>query len=809
MTWVGQPLKRKEDPRLLTGRGQFIDDLALPHLHHLAILRSPHAHARIKAVDATEALRVKGVKCVVTADEVVSQTNPFSAAITEPIHYYCLAVDKIRYVGEPVAAVVATDRYIAEDAAGLIRVEYDPLPAIVDQEEAMRPGAPVLHEEVGHNVANHRLLVYGDPDAAFAEADEVVTHRYCFPRYSSLPLETYGMVCSEDPSTGILTVWSNFHGPFTLHTVVAQALRLPANKLRFVIPREIGGSFGIKCVLGPYVVLTALAARKSGYPVKWIEDRQEHMLGNSGSADRVGYVEAAVQRDGTVLGLKYRWIDNNGAYIRAPEPANLYRTTGNMTGAYRVQNLELDGYAVCTNKAPSTPNRGYGCQQLYFGLERLMDHVAERLQMDPAELRLKNFIAREAFPYTTPSGGEYDAGDFHAVFQKALDLADYQGLREWQRQERQRGRLIGIGLATVVDPSVSNMGYVTVAIDPAIRKRPDYLPKSGSADYATLSLDALGQVTVVMATAPQGQGHETPIAQIVADELGLHPDQVMVVDEFDSARSIWGVSSGTYSSRFASMGASAVALAARQIKEKLLRIAGHLWGFDPGELEIVDGHVRVRKFPDQSMAIKRVAGMAHWNPGGLPPGMEPGLKAVATFTFPRLAGPDEGDRVNSSYTYSFIADVVLAEVLPETGSVRILKYVTVHDSGRVLNPLVVEGQVYGSVLHGLAGALFEEFKYDGGGQLVCANLVDYLCPTAAEAPELEIHHVQTLSPLTPLGSKGCGEGSSETAPVAIANAVADALRPFGIEINELPLTPERLWSKLASRQHFFHSGEQE
>ncbi|MGH7322712.1 MAG: xanthine dehydrogenase family protein molybdopterin-binding subunit, partial [Candidatus Rokuibacteriota bacterium] len=491
-----------------------------------------------------------------------------------------------------------------------------------------------------------------------------------------------------------------------------------------------------------------------------------------------------------------RWVDNNGAYIRAPEPANLYRTTGNLVGAYRVRDLQLDAYAVCANKAPSTPNRGYGCQQLYFGLERLMDKVAERLGMDPADLRLRNFIGREAFPYVTPSGGEYDSGDFHAVLMRALDAADYRGLRAWQGRERARGRHVGIGLATIVDPSVSNMGYITVALDPALRKRPEYLPKSGSADYAAVSLDPLGQVTVVMATAPQGQGHDTAIAQVVADTLGIHPDEVEVVDEFDSLRSVWGISSGTYASRFASMGLSAVALAARQVRDKVLRIAGHLMGCDPDALELVGGTVRLRRFPDESLPLRRVAGTAHWNPGTLPAGMEPGLRASATFSFPRMEPPDEADRVNACFTYGFIADLVAVEVFPETGRVQILKYVTVHDAGRIINPLLVEGQAYGSAFLGMAGALFETFTYDDGGQLLCTTLLDYVCPAASEAPELEIHHIETPSPLTTVGSKGCAEGSSMSAPVAIANAVADALSPLGVEIDALPLTPARLWAKL-------------
>jgi 2-furoyl-CoA dehydrogenase large subunit len=792
--WIGRPVRRVEDGRLLTGRGAYVDDLPpLAGLHHAAIVRSPYPHARIGGYDVSAARAVAGVTAVITGDDVARHTRPFSVGVTAPVRYFCTATDKARFVGEPVAVVVATDRYVAEDAADLVQVDYDPLPAVVDVERALEPDAPILHEAVGSNLAGHRRLVYGDPDRAFAEADLVLRERFSFPKFSSTPIETYAVIAGWDPLDGVYTIWSNFMGPFIMHPLTARALGVDENKLRFIVPPDIGGSFGIKTSMYPYMALIALAARLAGVPVKWIEDRREHLLASSSGTDRVAYRELAARQDGTVLGMRFRWYDNVGGYIRSPEPGCSFRPTGNFVGPYRFQHLEVDASVVMTNKSLTGPNRAYACGHLYFETEGMMDRLAERLGLDPAEVRRRNLIPAAALPYRTPTGGLYDSGDYPAALERALGLARYAELRQEQATARSEGRLVGVGIALAVDPSVSNMGYVATALDPQFRAKPEYLPKSGAVDAASIKVDPLGRVTAILATTPQGQGHQTVVAQIVADELGLDPGEITVVDEMDTFTRVWSISSGTYSSRFGSVGTSAVALAARKLRAKLVEYGAHLMGLPASEVEFGEGGVRARERSGPSYSIKELAGRAHWNTESLPEGMEPALQATAVFGFTVANAVDAEERVNSSNTYGFIAEVMAVEVDPETGAVKILRYATVHDAGTIINPMIAEGQIHGGALHGLGGALYEELRYSDDGQFLAGTFMDYLVPTAAEAPEIDIEHVVSPSPLTPLGSKGLGESSSMTVPAVIANAVSDALAPLGIRITELPMTPTRLW----------------
>src|SRR5438046_1904562 len=623
--WIGKPVKRVEDARLLTGRGTYIDDHPpVANLHHAAIVRSPHAHARIAGYDLTAALAVDGVVGAVTGEDVLRHTKPFSVGVTAPVHYYCAATDKARFVGEPVAVLVAKTRYIAEDAAELVRVRYEPLPPVVDPERALEPDAPVLHDAVGTNLAGHRRLVYGDPDRAFGEADVVLKERFRFSKFGWSPVATYGVIAAWDSLEGVCTVWSNFMGPFIMHPLTARVLGLPENKMRFMVPPDIGGSFGIKSSIYRYIALIALAPRRCGFPVKWIEDRREHLLASSSGTDRVAYRELAAKKDGTILGMRFRWLDNVGGYIRSPEPGCSFRPTGNFVGPYRFQNLEVDASVVMTNKSLTGPNRGYACGHLYFETERMMDLLAERLELDPVEVRRRNLIQPGQFPYRSPTGGLYDSGDYPAALDKALELAGYQALRAEQARARAAGRCFGIGVALAVDPSVSNMGYVATALDPQLRAKPEYLPKSGAVDAATIRVDPLGRVTAVLATTPQGQGHQTVVSQIVADELGLTPEDVTVVDEMDTYTRFWSISSGTYSSRFGSVGTSAAALAARKLKAKLIEYAAHLMERPAAELMFRDGAVRARVGPGPSYTVKDLAGRAHWNTESLPDGMEPG-----------------------------------------------------------------------------------------------------------------------------------------------------------------------------------------
>ncbi|MBI2204376.1 MAG: xanthine dehydrogenase family protein molybdopterin-binding subunit [Candidatus Rokubacteria bacterium] len=768
----------------------------MPHAHHAAIVRSPYAHARILGYDVRAALAMPGVVGVVTGADVAAKTKPFAVGVTSPVHYYCTATDKARFVGEPVAVVVARDRYTAEDAAELVQVDYEPLPAVVDPERALDADAPVLHEKVGTNLANHRRLVYGDPDRAFAEAEVVIRERFRFPKIGSTPIETYGIVARWDPIDEVLTIWANFMGPFIMHPLTARVLGLPENRMRLIVPQDIGGSFGIKTSMFPYIALIGLTAMTTGVTVKWIEDRREHLLASSSGTDRVAYRELAAKKDGTILGMRFRWYDNVGGYIRSPEPGCSYRPLGNYVGPYRFQHLEVEASTVMTNKSLTGPNRGYACGHLYFESERMVDLLAEKLGMDPVAVRKKNLIATDAFPYRTPTGGLYDSGDYAGAFDRALEMARYDELRREQAKARAAGRYVGIGIALAVDPSVSNMGYVATALDPQFRAKPEYLAKSGAMEAATVKVDPLGRVTAILGTTPQGQGHQTIVSQIVAHELGLTPRDVTVVDEMDTFTRIWSISSGTYSSRFGSVGTSATALAARKLRTKLVEYGAHLMSLPVDEVEWREGAVRAKSGKGASYTIKDLAGRGHWNTESLPEGIEAGLQATAVFHFDVAKAVDEHDRVNSSNTYGFIAEVMAVEVDPRTGAVKILRYVTVHDAGTIINPLIVEGQIYGGALHGLGGALYEDMQYDADGQCLTATFMDYLVPTACEAPTIDIAHVSSPSPLTTLGSKGLGESGTMTVPAVVANAVSDALAPIGVRINELPINPSALWARI-------------
>jgi 2-furoyl-CoA dehydrogenase large subunit len=778
--WVGRAIPRFEDEALLRGQGRFIDDLdPVPNVRHAAILRSIVPHARIAGLDASAALEVRGVVGVLTGADVAAMSRPFPAGIDTDVPCLAAAHEVTRYVGEPLAVVVARDRYVAEDALELIRVDYEPLEPVLDAEDAASTDACVHDRSFG----------YGDLDGAFARADLVVRERFRFPRWSCTPVECYGVVCDWDEAAGTLTAWANFQGPFTLHSVAAAALRLPGAKLRLITPRDSGGSFGIKSSVFAYVVLIGLAARRFGVPVRWTEDRLEHLAGSAASTARVTELEAGFTSDGELLALRYDAIEDVGAYVRAPEPATLYRMHGSLGGSYRVRNVATRNRVVLTNRCPTGLNRGFGGPQVYFALERTMAIAAKRLGLDPAEVARRNLIGSEEFPYRTPSGGLYDSGDYAACLDRALELARYDERRGEQTAARAEGRLVGIGLACVVEPSISNMGYITLAQTP--EERADTLPKSGNAEGATVSIGPLGGITVRMATTPQGQGHKTVAAQVTADTLGVDPADVDVLSELDTSTDAWTVASGNYSSRFAGVGAGAVLRAAEKVAAKLRAIAAPGLGCAPDEVELRDGRAW---HAEESVSLRRLAGLAHWHPDALPPGIEPGLHETAYHAAPNLAAPDDDDRVASSAAHGFLVDVAVVEVERETGAVRVLDYVSVHDAGRILNPLIVEGQVRGGFAHGVGAALFERIVYDEDGNLLTGTFMDYLCPTAADLPSLRMAHVETPSPFTPLGAKGLGEGTTMSAPVAIANAVADAVEMDAVE---LPLTPARVWELLA------------
>jgi 2-furoyl-CoA dehydrogenase large subunit len=757
--WVGRSVLRVEDDALLRGEGRFLDDLApAAHSFHAAVARSQLAHARIE-VDASAALALPGVVGVLTGADVAALSRPFPAGIETGTPQYAAAIDTVRYVGEPIAVVVARDRYLAEDAAELIEIDYDPLDAVLDPVAAL---AGAVHD---------RTFSYGDVEEGLAQADLILRQTFHVPRFTCSPVECYAVVADWDAAAGRLTAWANFQGPFTLHGVAAAALGLKGDRLRLLTPPDSGGSFGIKASVFSYVVLIGLASRHLGVPVTWMEDRLEHLAASAAATGRTTEVEAGFTTDGRLVALRYDAIEDVGAYVRAPEPATLYRMHGSLSGAYRVPNVAVRNRVVLTNTIPSGLNRGFGGPQLYFGLERTMAIAARRLGLDPVEVARRNLVGPDEMPYRTPSGSLYDSGDYGACLDKALELTDYDSLRRRVDEARAEGRLAGIGLACIVEPSISNMGYITLAQTADERARA--LPKSGNAEGASIAIDPLGGIVVRLATTPQGQGHRTVCAQVVADVLGCAPDDVTVLSEMDTASVPWTVASGNYSSRFSGVAVGAVQAAALKLRAKIDAIRAHAG--------------------DEELSLRRVAGMAHWNPEGLPDGEEPGLAAVAFWAPPTLDPPDAEDRVASSAAHGFIVDICAVEVDGDTGHVHVLDYVTVHDAGLLLNPLLADGQVLGGFAHGVGAALYERHIYDESGNLMTSSFVDYLAPTAPDIPALRIGHLSSPSPVTALGAKGIGEGNTMSAPVCIANAVADAI---GRDDVELPLTPPRVWELL-------------
>ncbi|WP_182422256.1 molybdopterin cofactor-binding domain-containing protein [Aureimonas sp. ME7] len=794
--WTGRSVPRVEDAALLTGRGRYVDDLPIaPGTLHAAFLRSPHAHAVIKRVDASAALALPGVACVLTADEVRRLSRAMTVGVKADVEAWPIAVDRVRYVGEPVAVVVAADRYIAEDAVDLIEVEYEILPVVVDPRTAAEPDAPTLHPSLGGNVINERLFRYGEPDAAFEAASRRVAVTVSYPRNSGTPIETYGVVASYDPSEDAYDVTANFQGPFSIHAVVARALNVPGNRMRLRTPPDSGGSFGIKQGVFPYMILMALAARLADRPVKWIEDRLEHLSASVSATNRVTTLEAAVETDGRVTALRWDQLEDCGAHLRAPEPATLYRMHGNMTGAYAIRHVAIRNRIVLTNKTPTGLNRGFGGPQMYFALERLMQRIAVELRLDPLDVIERNLVPAGSFPYRTATGALLDSGDYQAAMARAIDEGGLADLLETRRAAREEGRLYGIGYTAAVEPSVSNMGYITAVLSPAARRKAG--PKNGAQATATIAIDPLGAVSVKVASVPQGQGHRTVLAQVVADVLGLEPGAIRVLADVDTARDAWSIASGNYSSRFAPAVAGAAKLAADRIAVKLKRVAAEQLNVAADEVELANGRAQARANPENAVSFARVAAATHWAPGTLPDDVDQTIRETVFWTPEQLIAPDDDDAVNSSLCHGFIFDFCGVEVDRLTGAVRIDKYVTMHDCGRILHPGMVAGQVTGGFAHAVGAALLEEYAYGPDGNFLSGTLADYLIPTVMEVPEPVILHYESPSPFTPLGAKGVGEGNCMSTPVCLANAVADAC---GFDEVTLPLVPARLADRLASEE---------
>jgi len=790
--WVGQAVKRTEDPALLVGRGGFIDDFALPGMAHAAYLRSPHAHARIVSMDIRRALEHPGVFAVLTGKEVARLTRPQRGRVplAKSPTVYALAPEKARYIGEPVAAVAAVDRATAEDALDLIEVHYEPLPVVVDPEEAMKPGAPLVFEEIGSNILWHDTFPYGDVEGAFQRADLVVKERFTIHRYASTPLETFGGIAQHEAATGKFTIWGHTQQPGQDLHVIAGSLGISPGQIRLIVP-PLGGAFGNK-VRPLYLIILALLARKAGRAVKWIEDRRENLLGLGHAANGIMDVEAAVKKDGTILGLKFRNIESEGAGIDFAGRHNLLMLS-NIVNCYRVPAVSYEGYSVVTNCCPVVANRGIGKPFMCFSVERIVDAVARAVELDRVQVRLKNFIQPDEFPYDTPSGQTYDSGDYPEMLRKGLALIDYPALKREQVKARAAGRLLGIGIAVGVEPGGSNLSYGMLISGPKQLL-------SGQGEAVRIRMETDGTATVYTGSLDSGQGHGTALAQIVADELGLKMDQVRVPITFDSASHPYVLTSGVYSNKFNGHDTAAAIGAARKVREKLLQRAANHLEANVEDLELREGRVAVRGAPTKAVTVAELASRAYWSLAGPQPADgEPGLEAVYYYRNPMARPPDAERRVRVQLGFASAAHVAVVEIDPETFEIKVLRYGVVHDCGRQINPLIVEGQVHGAAAHGIAAALLEEFVYDENGQLLTTSFMDYLKPTAAEVPMIEGDHLESPSPFTPLGTKGIGEGGAVIAPAAIAGAVEDALEPLGIRITTLPITPTRLWEVVSKR----------
>ncbi|WP_109051127.1 molybdopterin cofactor-binding domain-containing protein [Azospirillum sp. TSA6c] len=790
--FVGRAMPRVEDAALLTGVARYADDLPVkPGTLHAAILRSPHAHADLLDIDSAAALAVPGVAAVVTGDDAKRLASAFLVGIRAPMEHWCLAIDRVRHVGEPVAVVLADSRYVAEDALDRIEVRYRPLPPVTSIAQALEEGSEPLHPAVGSNLVNSRSFRYGDPEAAFARAARSVSVEVEYPRNSCTPMECFVVLADYDAAEDSYEVLSNFSGPFAVHPVMARALNVPGSRLRLKTPPHSGGSFGNKQAVFPYVVLMGLCARVAGRPVKWVEDRLEHLMAATSATARRMRIDAAVEPDGRVLALRMEQTEDCGAYLRAPEPASLYRNHGNLTGAYDIPNLTVTNRIVVTNKTPTGLNRGFGGGQLYYGLERLMNRVAAELGLDPLDVIRRNLVAADAMPYRTASGGTLDSGDYRATLEQAVREGALDALKARRDALRAEGRLYGIGYAAVVEPSISNMGYITTVLTAEERRKAG--PKNGAQATASVAVDPTGGVSVTVASAPQGQGHRTVLAQVVADVFGLRFEDIRVNTDLDTGKDAWSIASGNYSSRFAGAVAGAAQVAATRLRGRMAALVAGQLNCRADDVRFAGGKVFSDANPDNGLSFSRVAAAGHWAPGTLPDGQEAALRETAFWTPEPLKAPTDADHINSSACYGFIFDFCGVEIDRTTGALRIDRYVTMHDAGRLLNPLLVEGQILGGFAHAVGTALYEEYAYGDDGRFLSGTFADYLVPTACEVPVPVILHRESPSPVTPLGAKGVGEGNCMSTPVCLANAVADALSGVAVdEVPSLPITPAKL-----------------
>jgi carbon-monoxide dehydrogenase large subunit len=763
--YTGKRMMRREDPRLLRGQGRYIADIAPPGTLQVNILRSPHAHARITHIDIDAARTLPGVVTVVTAQTLGAANRPLPNRFPHPaMHFYPqapLAGTKVRYVGEPVAAVVAESRYIAEDAAELINVEYEPLPTIVDMEAALRGGAPVVHEDRGaaDNLAGRVTQEFGDIQAAFSRAHLVVRHRLVIGKCAGVPIECRGLLAFID-DLGRLVVWNATQTPHMIRDILAELLGLAPHEIR-VIPPDVGGGFGVKEPFYPedfLVPYLALTLRRS---VKWIEDRRENLLASIQERGQIHTAELAVDGDGKILGVRDAFVADSGAYCAWGIIVPLITSTM-IPGPYKVPAYRCDVDVVYTNSCPLAPYRGAGRPQAVFAMERLLDEAARKLDIDSVEIRLRNFIQPHEFPYRMGLLGRegspvsYDSGNYPACLQALADLVDYRACVAEREAARAQGRRVGIGIAF----GLENNGL-------------------GPHEGARIRIDSAGRVVIYTGACSQGQGHLTVLSQLAADVLTVEPEHIALVGG-DTDGIAYGT--GTFASRTAVTAGNAVVLAAQKVKDLALRLGAHMLEARSEDVELVSGEIRVRGVRERKTTLAAVAAFAGAPfPGRtFPRGYTIGLEATEYFTPPAA-------------TYSNGVHIAVVEVDPATGSVQILRYAVVHDCGNVINPLVVEGQLQGGFAAGIGNALYEEVVYDQNGQLLTGTLMDYLIPTADTLPVVRMSQICTPSPLNPLGLKGAGENATIQVPACINNAVSDAL---GIPVNETPLTPAKVHALL-------------
>lgn len=768
--WIGRSVRPRETLRPIRGLARYLDDLVLPRTAALVVVRSPVAHARVRAIAADAARRAPGALAVLTGADLAGRIGAYPVVVPEggtvvQVPHPVLAGDTVRYAGEPVAAVAAEDLAAALDVAALVHVEYDPLPAVVDPRASV--GGPVrLHDAAPDNVLSRWRRTHGDVEGAFAGAARVVRGRFRIPRLVGAPIEPRGALAAYDPGGDVLTVWCSCQDPHRPLAQLSRVLRRPDDRIRVIVP-EVGGAFGVKGIAGPEVMLAALLAIDLGRPVKWVEGRRENFLATYHGRGMDAEMEMAVDRDGRIRGVRARLIADLGAY-QYPPTANVPTTAAMLlTGVYAIPAVDVELVGAATNKVPTGPYRGAGRPEAAYLVERMVDLVARELALDPIEVRRRNFVPPDRFPYPNGLGFTYDSGNYARALDRALDLARYGARREEQRRARAAGRLFGVGVGMSVERAGSLLW-----------------------EAAAATVHPTGRVVVRIGSTPQGQGHETVFAQIVADRLGVELDAV-TVEHGDSAVVPRGV--GTFGSRSTTIGGAALWSALEKIRAKATRIAAHLLEAAPDDLERTGDRFAVRGAPGRAVTLREVAAAAY-QPGRQPPGDEMGLDAAATFSLPAPVFPSG-------------AYVATVEVMRETGEIRIHALDAVDDAGRIVNPLLAEAQVVGAAVQALGEVLLEEAVYDEDGQLVTGTFLDYGLPRAALPPRIEGAFVETPTPYTALGAKGVGEAGCIATPGAVANAVIDALAPLGIRHVDLPFTPEKVWRAIRDAEEGRRGGE--